>query len=374
MTSRHAALYAVRRYAGAILTLLFVVLTFAGPLRAQAESPQPAPAQAVTPAAPPAGPPPPMVAVEPLKDLGTLVRGDVRVHEFVLRNTGKEPLTIERTQGSCPCTKITYGGPIAPGGEDKLRVELDSSIINGTATVTVDIFVKGYETPVRVSLRVNVVGKLLAKPGQARWIFVQHEKEGTLGQTVYAADGADFKITAVQSPMPAITVTYREAKPEERVAGFGGSQWRVEPTLDSAAPVGAITGFVVVTTTHPLQKVIRIPVSGFVRPTLLITPERSDFGTLELSGRRHATYQVRNFATESIAVTGAETDIPGITAKLEPVEKGRRYNVVVVLDPAVMKEGPFSGKLRVTTESAKVPTLTVDLSGTLVRAATAEKQ
>lgn len=369
MPSIDTLVHARRRHSGAILTLLFVVLTFAGPLSALPQAAEPAP-----PATPPADPPPPLAAVEPLADLGTLVRGDVVVHEFVLRNSGTEPLTIERVGGSCTCTKVTFGGAVAPGGEGKLRVELDSSIINGTVTVTVDAWVKGYSTAVRVALKVNVVAKLLAKPGHARWIYVQHEREGTLGQTVYAADGSDFKILAVESPMPAITVTHREAKPEERVAGFGGSQWRVEPTLDSAAPVGAITGFIAVRTTHPLQKVIRIPVSGFVRPTVLINPERSDFGTLALSGPRHAIYQVRNFATESIAVTGAETDVPGITARIEPVEKGRTYKVVLVLDPVSMKEGPFAGKLSLKTDSVKVPTLTVELSGSLVRQAAGTKE
>ena len=62
------------------------------------------------------------------------------------------------------------------------------------------------------------------------------------------------------------------------------------------------------------------------------------------------------------------TDVPDISVKLEPVEEGRRYNVVLELDPAAMAEGPFAGKLRLTTDSEKVPTVTVDLSGNLIRA------
>jgi hypothetical protein len=169
--------------------------------------------------------------------------------------------------------------------------------------------------------------------------------------------------------MPSIQVSYREAKPEERVKGFEGRQWRLEPTLDSAAPVGAITGTIAVRTTHPRQKVMWLPVSGFVRPAIFAEPQRGDLGTIRLSAPTRVQYDVRTFATAPIAVTGVETDIPGVKARFEPVQAGRRYKVVVELDPAAMQEGPFAGQVRIRTDSPKVPTLSVDLTGNLVRAA-----
>ncbi len=355
-----------RRQRGAILTLLLVVLAVAGPLAAGETATPPATA------APPASAVP-LTAVEPTFDLGTLVKGDTVIHSFVLKNTGKEPLTIERVAPSCGCTVAEFDKTIPPGGEGKVHVDLDTMTLNGPGSVTTEVYVKGHTPPAAVlALKFNVVSKLLAKPGYARWIYVQHEPQGSIGQTVYAGDGADFQVLSVESPMPAITVSFREAKPEERVEGFAGRQWRVEPTLSTTAPVGAITGFIDVTTTHPRQKLLQIPVSGFVRPTLFVDPDRADFGTLNLSGPRHAVFQVRNFATEAIALTGAETDVPGISAQVQPVEQGRKYKVVLVLDPAAMREGPFAGKLHLKTDSPKVPALTVDFAGTLVRQ-TAEK-
>jgi Protein of unknown function (DUF1573) len=349
-----------RRHLGAILTLLLVVLAVAAPLAA-AETPTPVPATV------------PLAAVEPTFDLGTLVKGETVVHTFVLKNTGKEPLTIERVAPSCGCTVAEFDATIPPGGEGKVHVDLHTKTLNGVGSVNTEVYVKGHTAPAAVLvLKFNVVSKLLAKPGYARWIYVQHEPQGTVGQTVYAGDGADFEVLSVKSPMPAITVTFREAKPEERIEGFKGRQWRIEPTLAQTAPVGAIVGFIDVETTHPRQKQIQIPVSGFVRPTIFVEPDRADFGTLTLSGPRHAVFQVRNFASQAIALTGAETDVPGISAQVQPVEQGRKYKVLLVLDPAAMKEGPFAGKLRVKTDSPKVPTLTVDFAGTLVRQ-TAEK-
>jgi hypothetical protein len=112
---------------------------------------------------------------------------------------------------------------------------------------------------------------------------------------------------------------------------------------------------------------MQIPVSGFVRPALFVEPQSGELGTVELTAPKRWVFHVRRFATDPIAVTGAETDVPGISARVEPVEEGVRYDVVVELDPAAMAEGPFAGKLRLTTDNEKLPTVTVDLSGTLRR-------
>jgi hypothetical protein len=309
-----------------------------------------------------------LATVDPVADLGTVVKGDSATHAFVLRNTGDAPVTIERVTSSCGCTVAEFDETIPPGGEGTVRAELDTLMVNGSGSSSIEVYAAGQEAPaVTLQLDYNVVSKLLAHPGYARWIYVQHEPEGTLGQTVYAEDGADFEVVSVESPMPAIAVTFREATPEERVEDFEGRQWRVEPTLDSEAPVGPIVGFLTVHITHPDQKVMQIPVSGFVRPALFVEPQSGALGSLELAAPRRLVFHVRRFATDPIAVTGAETDVPGISARVEPVEEGVRYDVVVELDPAAMAEGPFAGKLRLTTDNEKLPSMTVDLSGTLIR-------
>lgn len=311
---------------------------------------------------------PPLAVDEPVHDFGTLVKGDTVFHTFVLRNIGEEPVNVIFVRPSCGCTIAEFDKVIPPGGEGKVTAALDTMMVTGKASSALEVFAEGSETPLAtLELRAEVIPKLLAHPGYARWIYVQQEEKGTILNTVYSNDGAEFEIVSVEPPMPAIAVSFRPAEGEERSDKVSGSQWTVEATLDSRAPVGAITGFLTVQTTHPRQKVMEIPVSGFVRPTLFVEPQEGDLGTLKIREPRRMVYRVRNFATEAINITAAATDVPGISVELQPVEAGRRYNVVLELDPAAMKEGPFSGELRLTTDSEKVPQVTVDLSGTLVR-------
>lgn len=360
-----------RRLRGVILTFQGVVLACAAALApalaAQEAASVPAPAAPATEEAP--APPSPLVPLNPTFDSGDMVKGDVVEHAFTLRNTGAEPVTIKGIAQSCGCLTPTYQPVIPAGGEGGVRVTFDTRTVTGQGSALLKVYLEGREEPAAtLEVKFNVSAKLLAHPGYARWIYVQQEKTGTIGQTVYASDGADFEIVAAEPPMPAIKVTWREAKPEERVAGHEGRQWRLEPTLVPDAPVGAITGTIAVHTTHPRQKTMWLPVSGFVRPVVHIEPQRGDLGTISLSEPRRVQYDVRNFATEPIAVTAVSTDVPGVKVTLEPVQAGRRYKVVVELDPAAMKEGPFAGQVRLTTDSAKVPALSAELTGTLVRA------
>lgn len=376
MSTLHTRAVDRRPTHGVILTSLAVVLACAGATRLHGAEPaasQPATPQLGAAAEPEGAPPSPLVPVEPKFDSGDLVKGDVVEHTFVLRNTGMEPVTIAGIAQSCGCMTTSFDpATIPPAGQGSVRVTFDTRTVTGTGSALLKAYLVGREEPAAtLEVEFNVSSKLLAHPGYARWIYVQQERTGTIGQTMYAADGADFEIVSAEPPTPSIKVTWREAKPEERVKGHEGRQWRLEPTLDPNAPVGAITGTIAVKTTHPRQKTMWLPVSGFVRPVIHIEPQRGDLGTLSLSEPTRVQYDVRNFATEPIAVTGVTTDVPGVKVTLQPVQAGRRYKVVVELDPAAMKEGPFAGQVRITTDSAKVPALSAELSGNLVRAATA---
>ena len=52
-------------------------------------------------------------------------------------------------------------------------------------------------------------------------------------------------------------------------------------TLSKEAPVGPVADHVLVRTNHPKQKRIEIPVSGFVRPMVAVTPPAVNFGKVD---------------------------------------------------------------------------------------------
>lgn len=306
---------------------------------------------------------PKAVVVEPIKEAGTVPKGEKVVHAFQIRNEGDAPLSITDVRASCGCTVAKYDLTVLPGQTGQVRVELDTSTFNGAIAKGVTVYTSDTDNPqFELTVRAKVEPYIFVKPGYARFISVQGEKEGTIAQTLWASDGAAMDVTQVESPYPFLRVAYREAKQEERVPDATGKQWRVEMTLDSDASVGALTEYVAVHTNHHKQKLVQIPVSGFVRPVIAFTPPKGDFGSVELKGPFQKSFNVRNFGSAPIRLSEPTTSVSGLQAKLEAIDEGREYQLQLTLNPEMVK-GPFNGKITLKTDSAKLPVLELPVQG-----------
>ena len=342
-----------RRGLTAILALCAALLAPSLPLLAQGD------------AAPAKGPK--AVVAEPMKDVGTVPTGEKIVQDFMIRNEGTAPLEISKVQPACGCTVAEFDKTIAPGATGKVHAAVDTKTFTGPIAKGVSVFTNDPANPqIQLTIKATVEPYIIAKPGYARFSVVKGEpKLGEIVQTLWANDGAPFKVLKVDSPIPGLETSFREATESERRPEGKGTQWRIEVKLTEQAPVGPLAEYINVITDHPKQKAVEIPVTGFVRPVLAATPPVADFGKVEVKEPLTRSLNLRNFATEPINVTSVEGNIKGIEAKLEPLQAGREYQVRVTLKPELAK-GPFAGKLIVRTDSPKVPVLQVDLKGTVL--------
>jgi len=311
---------------------------------------------------------PKAVAVEPIADVGSVAKGDNAAHDFAIKNEGTGDLQITNVQPACGCTVARYDKTIAPGKTGSVHVLVDTTTFSGANAKYVTVYTNDPENPqIQLTVKAKVEPYIAIKPGYARYLVVRGEpQQGVITQTLSATDGQPFDITGVDSPMPALKVTYREATAKERQADVKGKQWRVDMTLSNdQAPIGAIAAYVTVHTTHPKQKLVEIPISGFVRPIIAVTPPVADFGKFELKEPRRFTFNVKNYATEPIKLTSVDPGAKGILAELQPVEMGRNYSLHITLRPDIPK-GPFEGKLMVHTDSPKIPVVEVAYRGVVL--------
>jgi hypothetical protein len=312
---------------------------------------------------------PPRVEVDPdSRDLGVVGLGEEAVAEFVLRNTGGAPLTLTVPR---PPQGIEVEGVVAevpPGESVRVRVRVDTLRAQAERRQESALVTNDPDRPrVTLVVQLDVRPFLRVRPGHARFITHQHAREGTIAQTVGAVDGASFRVLRADSPMPSLRVTFREARPEEREPAWTGSQWRVEATLASDSPVGALTGYIMVHTDHPRQRRAFVPVSGFVRPMLAVTPPEARLGDLDRRRTTPVRLLVKSFAEGAIQITGVSTDVAAVRAEIEPVEPGRTWRLKLLPVPDAPL-GPFQGTLRLRTAIPELPSVEVPLSGRLVEA------
>lgn len=307
---------------------------------------------------------PKAVAAEPIKDLGVVAKGEKAAYDFAIRNEGDAPLQIQEVRAACGCTVASYDKDIAPGQTGKVRVSVDTTTFSGAIAKGVTVFTNDPTTPqMELTIRAQVEPFIKVKPGYARFLTVQGEnKEGTIVQTLWTPDGSPMKITKIESPYPFLKVEFHEAKPEERLKEVEQDQWKVEMHLSNDAPVGPLTESVKIYTDSAKQKLVQVPVSGFVRPIVAVTPPIANFGQITVKEPIRKSLNVKSFATEPIKITGAQSTVQGIDAKIEPVEDGREYQVWVTIGPQV--KGKVDGKLFLTTDSVKIPRIEIQLTGT----------
>lgn len=319
-------------------------------------------APTAAPAAPDGGPA--AAVVEPVIDVGEVPVGEPVEAEFQIRNDGDQPLEISHVRPSCGCTVAEFDEVIAPGATGSVRARVDTENLVGPNAKSITVYTNDAASPrIRLTLKSDVTPFLGLDPGYARFTsFVHDEKDETSSQLLVALDFESLTIVDVESPQPWIGVRYREARDAERDEEYPGKQWRIDVTLSKDAPVGPVADQVVIHTNHPRQKSLELPVSGFVRPMVGVTPSKLDLGRVDPSETGKWGILVRNFASTPLEIEGFESTVSGLEVAVEAIEEGQRYNLVLKPTPA-MSKGPFQGRIELRTNLSQQPSVTIDLSG-----------
>jgi hypothetical protein len=313
-----------------------------------------------------AGPRPAAVVPENVYDFGVVQKGDRLVHSFVIRNEGDAVLEITEVKPSCGCTVAEFDRTIAPGGSGEVKPSLDTSNFKGPIAKSVKVFTNDAQNPqINLVIKANIKTPVEVAPGYARFVAVYGEPQKTSVQTIWSEEKPDLEILDVRSPLPFVKVSAREAAPGEKREGVEGRQWQLEVDLDSEAPVGPLADYVVVTTNHPRNEKVRIPVSGFVRSILSVTPRIADFGRREVDEPQTANLEIRNLGTPDVALGDISTDLQGLEAEIETVEEGRLFKLLITLQPGRPK-GDFEGLISISTTSPKQPVVEVSVKGVVL--------
>lgn len=311
-------------------------------------------------------PAPAAVALEMIKDFGVVNKGQRVTHEFQIRNDGAAVLQITEVRPSCGCTVADFDKTVAPGETGKVKATVDTRNFKGGIAKSVRVYTNDPANPqIDLVIKANVRSQVEVDPGYARFIAVFGEPQKTSVQSVWSGDQKNLRILKAESPYPFVKVSYREARDDERSQGSSGRQWQIEVDLDKNAPVGPMADFIVLTTDHPKLKTLRIPISGFVRPVMSVTPRIADFGRRELSEPQTASLEIRNLSSSAVDLSEVTSSIAGLDAEVELLEEGRLYKVLLTLQPGMAK-GDFEGLVTISTNSTKQPTIEVSVKGVVL--------
>jgi Protein of unknown function (DUF1573) len=205
--------------------------------------------------------PPRLLVERPVFDFGEVDQGVTVEHVFKLRNGGGDPLRIEQVKSTCACTVgAVVGRDVPPKGETWITVQLDTRELAGATTKTITVYSNDPDHPTSgLSLRGVVLADLVVDPPL---VYLGTVEAGAATQrTVELRPGrpnGTTRATAVRAPsflrarlLPDPTSVDRQV---------------LEVGLAPDAPVGQVSGDVVLETTGEREHEIVVPVFGTVRP------------------------------------------------------------------------------------------------------------
>ena len=186
------------------------------------------------------GPYPVATVTDNLYDFGNMLIGETGHHDFVIQNTGKAPLKIERGPTMCKCTLSGLAANEVPPGESaKVHLEWKPEAL-GQFGQSARIWTNDPENPV-VDFRVEGImhPKLILEP-TGGWLLgtVPKDESKTFTGGVYSAILDDFEITKLESSNDSIELTTRPMTEEELKERETKVGHVIEGTLNPDGTVG----------------------------------------------------------------------------------------------------------------------------------------
>jgi len=319
---------------------------------------------------------PRLTLVEPVKDFGTVPKGEKINYSFQVKNTGNADLEIIAAKPTCGCTVADFDKIIKPGATGKVSAHVDTTNFAGPISKSVTLETNDPNTPTaQVTISAIVKPFVDAYPaGFVRYNLLQGENE-TQTVTIYSEEDAPLEIVKIESPQPWITVTPRKVEGADMVPNVGRpgqAQYKLDIAVGgNDSKVGPLAEKIKIVTNSTHQPEYWVSVAGIVRPTFRVEPSAINFGEVafnDSAATRTILLRSNNLKTpEVFVVNKVESSVAGVTANVKPTDKKGEYELTLQVGKNATP-GAVDGQITVHTTDKVRPVVTIPVKA-MVKAA-----
>jgi hypothetical protein len=313
---------------------------------------------------------PTITLVDPVKDFGTVPKGQVIDWSFEIKNTGTADLEIKSASPSCGCTVADFDKLIKPGQTGKVVAHVDTTNFSGPIAKSVTIQSNDPMTPTaQVTIHASVKPYVEAYPaGFLRYTILQGDVQKQ-SVVLYSEDETPFEIVEVKSPGDWVKVDYALVENEADRAPNGRkgqNQYKVDVTVGgNDARVGPLMDKILIKTNSKYQPEYRLSLSGVIRPTYIVAPSVVNFGEVASDGASEKIVTIQSNNRQAMAdfrVSGVESNVQGIIAEAVATEQPGIFEVSIKI-ASTAKPGEFNGKLQIHTNDPIRPMAEIAVRG-----------
>lgn len=310
---------------------------------------------------------PKLVCIEPVKDFGTIVRGEEVYHTFEIKNEGNADLTIFEARPSCGCTIAEADKLIKPGQTGKVKTKLETKDFKGPITKDITIISNDPENPqYKLFLKAIIKPIVEVLPDlNLRFVKLKREVGKVQRLVVTEEEGYEFKILGYDSTKPYIKMEHKPAPADKINPIYKNKQYEITVLITEEAPVGMVNEKIYLFTNSKKVPKLELKVLGLVRPDVLVTPPKLEMGTVEPGPDFQRMIRIKdNTGSSKFEILSVSSTLPFFTVSQETIKPGEDYNIVLIFSKEPPK-GKFEGKILVKTnfESEEYKNIEIPISG-----------
>ena len=316
---------------------------------------------------------PRLTLVEPLKDFGTVPKGEKIDWSFEIKNTGAADLEILAAKPACGCTVADFDKVIKPGQTGKVTAHVDTTNFAGPISKAVTLETNDPNTPnAQVTISAIVKPYVEAYPvGYVRFNMLQGDVEKQ-SVTLYTEETEPFEIVKIEAPQDWIKVDAKKLEAAEIVPSIGrkgANQYKLDVTVGGPdAKIGPLAEKIRIVTNSKHQPEYSVSVSGVVRPPFRVEPTGVNFGEVapsDSAATRTISIRSNNLKTPGeFSVTKVESGVAGVTANVAPTDRPGEFSVTLQVAKDA-KPGAVDGNVTVYTNDTAKPTVVIPVKGTI---------
>jgi hypothetical protein len=295
----------------------------------------------------------PSVLTDPSShDFGSVKQGETVRRVFAVKNSGSEPLRIERVDFQLPGMKARFKPPVPPGGEGSIDVEWATAHVAGAIETEALVRLEGSSTPLRIALKIHVTPPVEIRPLSSvylsafvgeeveRVLTIENHEESPITASVEGGGGLVDAKLATLAAGKRFTLTVRPA------SGVKPGRYEEVLTLSARGARPSTT---------------KIPVHLLVKPDLYANPQEADFGQVSPAGVTDSlveTFLVKR-RQGAFNITSIGCDDPAVKVDVTPKTPSETFRVDVRLAPSALRRGKLESTIRIATDDPRFPALVV---------------
>ena len=238
-----------------------------------------------------------LVLAEAVHDYGVVDQDREYAAEVGYRNAGLEAIRDLRVKPDCGCYSVGLShADLAPGAAGTLTIRFRTHGFRGRASKTVRLlYTDSAPRVAALEVTLKIVGGVLAERMHFGEILAGTKPEGSVPLLWFHGVGQPFEIVRIEIPGEPIQA---RVEPYEPKAGGEYRGWQLHFAFTEPPPRGIYSKQAIVTTTHPTQKRVLIPLTANVVGKVWVQTSRIYLGLVAQGQAKSAAVSFRPFRPE----------------------------------------------------------------------------